>query len=131
MDGNYGGTTHYQPNSYNEWAEQPDFKEPPLEIQGVMDAYEPKDDVTDNCFYQPGDLYRLMAEPQKQVLIENTVRNMNGVTENIKLRHAAHCYLADKEYGTRLAQGLQVDLTQVIALSTMTHDERMKATMLV
>ncbi|MCP1111182.1 catalase [Lachnospiraceae bacterium PF1-21] len=130
VDDNYGGTTHYQPNSYNQWAEQPEYKEPPLELTGHMDAYEPKDDLTDNCFYQPGDLYRLMTPDKKDLLIENTVRNMNGVTENIKLRHAAHCYLADTDYGTRLAAGLEVDLDEVIRLSQMTHDERMKATML-
>ncbi|MDL2249616.1 catalase [Lachnospiraceae bacterium OttesenSCG-928-J05] len=130
VDDNYGGTTHYQPNSYDEWAEQPEYKEPPLEIKGAMDSYEPKDDVTDDCFHQPGDLYRLMTPDKKDLLIENTVRNMNGVTENIKLRHAAHCYLADTDYGTRLAAGLEVDLDEVIRLSQMTHDERMKATML-
>ncbi|MGD9559915.1 MAG: catalase, partial [Oscillospiraceae bacterium] len=89
VDGNYGATTHYQPNSFDEWAEQPDQKEPPLEIQGAMDSYEPKDDETDDCFYQPGDLYRLIPEDEKQVLIENTVRNMTGTTENIQYRHAA------------------------------------------
>lgn len=130
VDDNYGGTTHYQPNSYNQWAEQPEYKEPPLELTGHMDAYEPKDNPTDDCFYQPGDLYRLMTPDKKDLLIENTIRNMDGVTENIKLRHAAHCYLADADYGTRLAAGLEVDLDEVIRLSQLTHDERMKATML-
>ncbi len=130
VDDNYGGTTHYQPNSYDEWAEQPEYKEPPLEISGAMDSYEPKDDATDDCFYQPGDLYRLMTPDKKDLLIENTVRNMDGVTENIRVRHAAHCYLADPEYGTRLAEGLGVNLEEVIKLSKMSHDERMKATML-
>ncbi|MGI6665104.1 MAG: catalase [Christensenellaceae bacterium] len=130
VDGNYGSTLSYEPNSYGEWAEQPDYKEPPLELQGAMDSYEPKDDVTDDCFYQPGDLYRLMEEPKKQVLIENTVRNMEGTTDNIKYRHAAHCYLADKDYGTRLANAQKLALEKVISLSEMTHDERMKATSL-
>ncbi|MGF7011159.1 catalase [Lachnospiraceae bacterium PF1-22] len=130
VDDNYGGTTHYQPNSYDEWAEQPEYKEPPLEIKGAMDSYEPKDDVTDDCFHQPGDLYRLMTSDKKDLLIENTVRNMDGVTANIRLRHAAHCYLADKEYGTRIAEGLGLSLEEVIRLAEMSHKERMKATML-
>ncbi|MDR1747998.1 MAG: hypothetical protein LBR47_02945 [Spirochaetaceae bacterium] len=50
--------------------------------------YEPKDDKTDDCFRQAGDLYRLMREDQKQVLADNTVRNMNGVTDNVKYRRA-------------------------------------------
>jgi catalase len=55
---------------------------------------------------------------------------MDGVTENIRLRHAAHCYLADAEYGTRLAASLGVDLERVAALAGMTHQERMEATRL-
>ena len=30
VDGNYGSTLGYEPNSYGEWQEQPDFAEPPL-----------------------------------------------------------------------------------------------------
>ncbi|MDL2291337.1 catalase, partial [Desulfovibrio sp. OttesenSCG-928-F20] len=128
VDGNYGSTLGYQPNSQWEWAEQPDFREPPLEIQGAMDSYEPKDDATDDCFYQPGDLYRLMTEDKRALLIENTARNIGGAEDNVKYRHAAHCLLADKEYGTRLADALSLKLGRVEELSRMTHDERMKAT---
>ncbi|MDR1914645.1 MAG: catalase [Clostridiales bacterium] len=131
VDGNYGATTSYQPNSVNEWAEQPEYREPPLEFQGAMDSYEPKDDTTDDCFKYPGSLYRLMSKEQQTVLIENTERSMFGVSDNIRLRHAAHCYLADKDYGTRLAAALKVDLNKVVELSKMTHTDRMKATGLV
>ena len=30
VDGNHGSTLGYEPNSYGEWQEQPDFAEPPL-----------------------------------------------------------------------------------------------------
>ena len=30
VDGNYGSTLGYEPNSYGEWQEQPEFAEPPL-----------------------------------------------------------------------------------------------------
>jgi catalase len=128
VDGNYGGTTSYQPNSLGQWAEQPDFKEPPLELSGALDSYEPKADQTDDCFKYPGDLYRLMDAGQKAVLIDNTARNMGGVYQNVRERHAAHCYLADPQYGTDLAKALSVDLDKVISLSKLSHDERMKAT---
>jgi catalase len=130
VDGNYGATTSYQPNSFDEWAEQPDYREPPLELRGAMDSYEPKADVTDDCFKYAGDLYRLMTDAQRRILLDNTTRNMDGVTENIRLRHAAHCYLADAEYGTRLAGFLRVDVGRVAALAGMTHQERMEATRL-
>jgi catalase len=128
VDGNYGSTLGYQPNSLWEWDEQPEYKEPPLEIKGAMDSYEPKDEQTDDTFYQAGDLYRLITEDKKLLLIENTARNIGPASENIKYRHTAHCYLADKDYGTRLAKALGLELAKVTQLAAMSHKERMKAT---
>ena len=127
-DGNFGGTIGYEPNSYGQWQQQADAAEPPLDLFGPMDAWDPADDPTDDTFYQPGDLYRLMGEDQRAALIDNTARNMDGVTENIRLRHAAHCYKADPEYGDRLAAALGVDVERVHELAAMTHEERMAAT---
>lgn len=128
VDGNYGSTLGYQPNSLLEWDEQLECKEPPLEIKGAMDSYEPKDGATDDCFYQVGDLYRLMTEDKKIIPIDNTARNIAEVTTNIKYRHTAQCYLADSDYGTRLAAALALNLDKVIKLSEMSHQERMRAT---
>jgi catalase len=128
VDGNYGATTSYQPNAYDQWAEQPEVKEPPLELAGALDSYEPKDDATDDLFKYPGDLYRLMSEEQKKILIDNTARNMTGVSDNVRLRHAAHCYLADPKYGTDLAKALALDEKKVIELSKLSHADRIKAT---
>ena len=127
-DGNFGSTIGYEPNSYGQWQQQADAAEPPLDLFGPMDAWDPADDPTDDTFYQPGDLYRLMGEDQRAALIDNTARNMDGVTENIRLRHAAHCYKADPEYGDRLAAALVVDVERVHELAAMTHEERMAAT---
>lgn len=129
VDGNYGATKHYEPNSYGLWQEDNSYKEPPLELDGAMDHYSPYDDAEDDCFYQAGDLYRLMTEDKRTLLIENTARNIAPVTENIKYRHAAHCYLADKEYGERMAQALNLNLDRVIELSKMNHKDRFKSTM--
>lgn len=128
VDGNYGAAKGYEPNSYGEWAQQESFREPPLALEGDMYHYDPKDDKEDDCFYQPGDLYRLMEPDKKTLLIENTARNIAPVTQNIKYRHAAHCYLADKDYGARISQALGLDLDRVIALSKMSHAERFAAT---
>jgi catalase len=62
--------------------------------------------------------------------VENTANNMAGVTQNILERHAAHCYLADAEYGEKLAAALELDLARVKELAALSHDERMKATSL-
>jgi catalase len=39
VDGNHGATIGYTPNSFGEWEEQPEFKEPPLELRGAADIY--------------------------------------------------------------------------------------------
>ena len=127
VDGNYGATKGYHPNSLGEWEQQPEYKEPPLAMEGTIDHHDPY--INDNCFYQPGDLYRLMTEEKRGLLIKNTAANIAPVTENIKYRHTAHCYLADEEYGQRLAEALGLKLDKVIELSKMGREERLKATM--
>ena len=127
-DGNFGATIGYEPNSYGQWQQQAEAAEPPLDLFGPMDAWDPKDDPTDDTFYQPGDLYRLMTEDKRALLISNTAADIAPVTENIKLRHAAHCYKADPEYGTCLAEALDLSVDEVVRLAAMTHEERMAAT---
>ena len=128
VDGNYGATKGYAPNSFSEWDQQPQYRPNPLPTDGPVDHYSPYEDRTDDCFYQPGDLYRLMPEDQKEALISNTIEDIMPVTDNIKYRHAAHCYLADKDYGTRIAKGLNLDMKKVEKLAAMNEDERLDAT---
>jgi catalase len=69
-----------------------------------------------------------MSEEKRALLISNTAEDMMPVTDNIKYRHAAHCYLADKEYGTRLAKALGLDVSKVESLAALSEDERLKET---
>ena len=61
--------------------------------------------------------------------IENTAPDMAPVTENIKYRHAAHCYLADPEYGQRFAKAAGLSLDKVTELSKLSNDELINATL--
>ncbi|MEG0124477.1 MAG: catalase, partial [Clostridia bacterium] len=128
VDGNYGAAPAYSPNSYGAWTAQPEVMEPPLDLEGAMYRYDPKDDPTDDCFRAGGDLWRVLTEEQKAVLISNTAGDIAPCTENIKLRHAAHCYLADPEYGTRFVKAAGLDMEKVKALSTLSHQELINAT---
>lgn len=121
-DGNYGSRPAYTPNSLGDWSPQPEVMEPPLNLSGAMYAYDPKDDPTDNNFKAAGDLYRLMTDDQKRILVENTIRNIMPVTENIKYRHAVHCYWADEDYGKRMALALNLSWGKVLKLSGLTHE---------
>ena len=73
-------------------------------------------------------LYRLMTEDKRELLIKNTAVDMMPVTYNIKYRHTAHCYLADKEYGTRLAEAMNLDMAWVEHLASLSEEERLKIT---
>jgi catalase len=105
-DGNHGSTIGYEPNSKGEWIEQPDFSEPPLDLQGNAAHWDHRED--DDYFSQAGNLFRLMTTEQKQALFDNTAASMADVSEEIKQRHIKHCSAADPEYGlgVKLALGL-------------------------
>lgn len=105
VDGNYGSTLHYEPNSQGQWQEQPDFREPPLALDGMADHWNFRDD--DNDYYtQPGKLFRLMTPAQQQLLFDNTARAMGDAPQDIKQRHIGHCLKADPAYGAGVAKAL-------------------------
>ena len=105
IDGNQGGTTSYEPNTRGAWEDQPDFREPPLSIEGAADHWNHR--VDDDYFSQPGDLFRLMKPAQQQVLFENTARAIQGVSRDVQQRHIDHCTKADPAYGAGVAQAIE------------------------
>ncbi len=111
VDGNYGSTIGYEPNSKEQWQEQPDFSEPPLAVEGDMDHFNHRED--DDYYSQPGKLFRLMTHEQKQVLFENTARAMGDAPEKIKIRHACNCFKADPEYGKGIAASLNISMDKI------------------
>ena len=114
VDGNHGATIGYAPNTKGEWLNQPEFKEPPLDITGPAYQYDFYEDDSD--FYtQPGKLFRLMTPEKQQLLFENTARAMNGVSKEIQERHAKHCYQCDPAYGEGVAKalGITVDFSNL------------------
>lgn len=129
VDGNYGRTPAYSPNSQGYWTAQPEVAEPPLALDGAMWRYDPKDDPTDDCFRAGGNLWRILEEDKKQLLIENTAADIAPVTENIKYRHAVHCYLADVEYGERMTEALDLCLDRVKELAKLDHNGLVQATL--
>lgn len=128
VDGNAGATKGYSPNSIGEW--QTDGRANYLysPVGGEAGRYDQYKDRSDNPFRQPGDLFRLMTEDKRALLISNTAADMMPVTDNIKYRHAAHCYLADCEYGLRLAKALALDVERLVELVNMSEEERLEAT---
>lgn len=109
VDGNQGSKLHYEPNSFGQWQEQPEFADPPQSASGDIMRYDfRKDD--DDYYTQPGKLFRLMTPEQQQVLFDNTARNMEGVPEFIKMRHIENCLKADPAYGQGVAKAMGINL---------------------
>ena len=111
VDGNYGSTLGYEPNSYGEWEEQPEYKEPPLELDGAADHWDHRED--DDYYSQAGDLFRLMSKEQQHVLFENTARAMGDAPKEIKIRHIGNCLKADEAYGKGVAQTLGINVSEI------------------
>ncbi|MFV1977412.1 MAG: catalase, partial [Candidatus Scalindua sp.] len=111
VDDNYGSTLGYEPNSYGEWQEQPEHKEPPLELDGAADHWDHRED--DDYYSQAGDLFRIMSKEQQQVLFENTARAMGDAPKEIKVRHIGNCLKADEAYGNGVAQALGISISEV------------------
>lgn len=101
---NGGPGVNYEPNSFNGPTESPENAEPALALDGLAQSYDHREGNDD--YTQPGNLYRLMSESQKQVLADNIVAAMAGVPEEIQRRQLAHFSAADPDYGARVKKGL-------------------------
>lgn len=113
VDGNYGSTLGYEPNSYGEWTDSPEVKEPPLKVNGDIYNYDEREYDSD-YYSQPGALFRLMPKYEQRVLFENTARAMGDCALFIKERHVRNCHKADPLYGEGVAKALGIDLQRAL-----------------
>ncbi len=111
FDGNAGDHVNYQPNSFDGPIDDKQFLEPPLTISGAADRYDHRKNNDD--YGQPGDLYRLMHDEQKNQLIDNLVRSLQSVPKTIQVRQIVHFYKADPDYGLRVAKGLGIGAEEI------------------
>ncbi len=112
VDDNAGSRIGYWPNSEGEWEESQSLKEPPLELEGTATNHDFRAD-DDDYYTQPGKLFRLMGEEERQRLFENTARHMGDIPQAIKIRHIKHCLNADKAYGEGIANALGIPMSAV------------------
>lgn len=112
VDGNYGATHGYEPNSFGQWEEQSHFKEPLLKVNGDAGNWNFRED-DDDYYTQPGNLFRLLAEDKKQLLFSNTAAEVGGAEKFIQIRHIKNCYKADPAYGEGVAKALGLTMDEV------------------
>ncbi len=108
VDGNFGSTIGYEPNSAGQWQEQPDYSEPPLSLSGAAARWDHREDQ--DYYSQPGDLFRLMTPEQQQVLFDNTAGSLGGASLEVQQRHIANCAKADPAYAAGVAKALGVNI---------------------
>ncbi|MGL1860926.1 MAG: catalase [Pseudodesulfovibrio sp.] len=111
VDGNYGSTIGYEPNSEGEWQEQPDFSEPPLAIDGAADNWDHRSDG--DYYSQTQKLFQLMTADQQAALFANTAASVGGAPKEIQIRHIGNCLKADPAYGKGVADALGISLDEV------------------
>ncbi|MGF0336512.1 catalase [Pseudomonas sp.] len=105
VDGNQGARLAYEPNSFGEWAEQPEYAEPPLSLGGAADHWNHR--VDDDYYSQPRALFQLMSPAQQQALFDNTARAIRGASQEVIERHIGNCSKADPAYGAGVAAAIE------------------------
>lgn len=95
---------YYEPNTMGGPTEDARFAEPPLKISGDADRYNHREGNDD--YTQPGNLFRLMTDEQKQQLFNNIAGAMAGVPQEIIDRQLAHFDKADPAYGAGVRAAL-------------------------
>src|SRR5690606_35414238 len=127
FDDNGGAAPNYYPNSFGGPEPRKEYAPPPIPVAGEIGRFaytHPNDD-----YVQAGDLYRkVMTEQDRTNLVGNIVAHLGNAQARIQLRQAAIFYKADEEYGTRVAEGLGLDVSTVRDLAEMSDEERVRAT---
>ena len=119
VDGNSGKSPNYFPNSFDNIVVDESYKAPAWDLgTSIADWYDRNAEGENDHYTQPGNLYRLMNEEQKQHLINNIVGAMSGIDgpkkEQIVNRQLCHWFRADINLGMAVAKGLALDLSETM-----------------
>ncbi|AEI78378.1 catalase KatA [Cupriavidus necator N-1] len=106
VDGNQGGKLNYEPNRESAYAASERAIEPPLALDGAADHWDHR--VDPDYYSQPGALFRLFDEGQRQRLFANVAAAMQGVPEAIVRVQLEHFTKADPAYGEGVKRALNL-----------------------
>jgi catalase len=107
---------NYEPNRFTDSPkESPEVTETTPAIQGNIGRI--KISKT-NDFAQAGDRYRNFSESERANLIANLANDLKNVQEHTRLLAICNFYRADEEYGSRVAEALNINLAQFLAAPT-------------
>ena len=115
VDGNNGGCPVYHPNSFGGPVEKPSYKEHPTDLDARRSGrfadwhLGPDHQHTVDDFQQPGDLFRLMDEGERDRLASNIADSMAEIPERLKRANIELFSRCDAEYGRRVAKKLGLE----------------------
>ena len=109
---------YYEPNSFHGPSQDPSVAEPPLRLHGEADRYVHPRGEDDHI--QPGNLFRLFDDVQKQHLFQNIAASMQGVPDFIVERQMALFHKADPEYATGVRAALAAEAAPALRRSGQT-----------
>ena len=95
---------YYEPNSFSGPSQDPEYKEPALNLQGDADRYDHRDGNDD--YSQPRALYQLFNDAEKDRLFTNIATAMAGVPSEIIKRQLEHFARIDKTYADGIRKKL-------------------------
>ncbi|MFT4173659.1 MAG: catalase [Rhodocyclaceae bacterium] len=102
-------TPNYQPSTLpGALADTPSLNERALELAGAAMHYDHREDG--DYYSQPGALFRLFDDAQRQRLFGNIARSMASVPRDIQLRQIEHFAQADAAYGAGVAKALGLNI---------------------
>ena len=108
VDVNGGSRPNYSPNSRGGPAADLRASEAAISLEGVSGRTEyPQANRADD-FEQAGLLYGVLSPEERTRLVNNIVGHMSGIDVEIQRRQVAHFLKANTEYGSRVAEGLQI-----------------------
>lgn len=67
-----------------------------------------------NDFVQAGDFYRSLTKHERENLIKNMTCDLKAATSEVQKTMIGYFYQADKEYGTKLAVALKINIKEIL-----------------
>ncbi|WP_300559891.1 catalase [Companilactobacillus sp.] len=111
---NQGSEGNYEPNSFDGPKEDHDASVAPVQAEGII-GNQPYSYKVDNTS-QAGDLYRLFSDDEKERLIGNVASGLTAAnSDEITKLEITQMYGADKDYGTRVAKAMGLNIDDIVS----------------
>jgi catalase len=109
---NYGAQPNYWPNTReNTLQPNPAYRDPAWKLgQTIVDRF---DSTKEDNYTQPGNLYRLFDEGQRDRLAKAIAGPLRQARKDVQMLQLCHFFRADPDYGQRVAQELGIDVSQM------------------